>query len=140
MGGIVVIAHEDLPDELIRAAEYILDRSEPRLLAVGVCSERNYEKIHDQVGQALDRVRDEDGAILLADMYGGTPANLAVEFLDPGKVEVITGVNLPMLVRLLTYRDQPLQEQVDKGVEGGHRGIVLGRDLWSRNSHGGEHP
>ncbi len=140
MVGIVVIAHENLAEELIRAAEYILGQPAHQVLAVGVGSDRNADDVRQRLVRALDQVRGDDGAILLADMFGGTPANLAMELMEPGQVEVITGVNLPMLVRLLTYRDRTLEEQVTKAAEGARHGVLLGRDHcpWPPPHGGGE--
>ena len=127
MTGIVVIAHQNLAHELIRAAQHIMGRSEPNLVGVDVSAEWVYEEARERVRAALEAVHDDDGAVILTDMYGGTPANLGMDFLEPGRTEVIAGVNLPMLVRLLTYRSKPLEEQVQKALEGGREGVVLGR-------------
>ena len=127
MAGIVVIAHQNLAHELIRSALHIMGHDEPRLAGVDISPEWAFEEARERVGAALAEVRDDDGAVLLTDMYGGTPANLGMDFLEPGRVEVIAGVNLPMLVRLLTYRSKPLEEQVQKALEGGREGVVLGR-------------
>ncbi|HKJ88229.1 MAG TPA: PTS sugar transporter subunit IIA [Gammaproteobacteria bacterium] len=128
MSGILVIAHQNLARELIRAAEHILGHEEPLLVGVDIGPEFPYEEARDRIRAALDEVITEEGAIILTDMYGGTPANLGMDFLDPGRVEVIAGVSLPMLVRLLTYRSRSLEEQVQKALEGGWEGIVLGRN------------
>ncbi|MFA9459735.1 PTS sugar transporter subunit IIA [Thiohalorhabdus methylotrophus] len=127
MAGILIIAHQYLAHEMIRAAQHIMGREEPALAGVDIGPESPYEEARERILAALDEVRTEDGTIILTDMYGGTPANLGMDFLDPGRVEVIAGVNLPMLVRLLTYRSRPLEEQVQKALEGGWEGIVLGR-------------
>lgn len=138
MAGIVVIAHQNLAHELIRAALHIMGHSEPNLAGVDISPEWAYEEARERVGTALDQVHDDDGAVILTDMYGGTPANLGMDFLEPGRVEVIAGVNLPMLVRLLTYRSKPLEEQVQKALEGGREGVVLGRSrpVQRTTSHG----
>jgi len=126
MVGIVVIAHQNLAEELIRSAQHIMGDSDPAIVGVNIRPEVPFEEARDQVEAGLNDVRDTDGAVILTDMYGGTPANLGMEFLDPGRVEVIAGVNLPMLVRLLTYRSKPLEEQIQKALEGGREGVVLG--------------
>lgn len=127
MVGIVVIAHQNLAHELIRSAQHIMGGSEAAMAGVAIGPEVPFEEAQERVASALDQVRGDDGVIILTDMYGGTPANLGMDFLDPGRVEVIAGVNLPMLVRLLTYRSKSLEEQVQKALEGGREGVVLGR-------------
>jgi len=127
MPGIVVVAHQHLARELIATATHIMGREEPGLMGVDISPEWPYEEARERVQEALDRAMADEGAIILTDMYGGTPANLGMDFLEPGRVEVIAGINLPMLVRLLTYRSRPLEEQVQKALEGGREGVVLGR-------------
>mgnify|MGYP006291938493 CR=1 FL=1 len=127
MPGIVVVAHQYLARELLATATHIMGRQEPALAGVDISPEWPYEEARDRVREALARIQGPEGAIILTDMYGGTPANLGMDFLEPGRVEVIAGVNLPMLVRLLTYRSRPLEEQVQKALEGGREGVVLGR-------------
>jgi mannose/fructose-specific phosphotransferase system component IIA len=127
MAGIVVVAHHSLAAELIRAAQHVMGRPEPGLVGVDVSPEAPYEESRDRVRAAVAAVADEGCAVIATDMYGGTPSNLAMELMEPGRVEVLSGVNLPMLVRLLTYRDRPLEEQVQKGVDGGREGVILGR-------------
>ncbi|MNC86686.1 PTS system fructose IIA component [compost metagenome] len=87
--------------------------------------------IHDDpaaiLPQALDLVRqlDEgDGVLVLTDIYGATPGNIALQLLQPGRVEGVSGVNLPMLVRALTYRDKGLAVAVEKALSGGTEGVV----------------
>ncbi|HKL78705.1 MAG TPA: PTS fructose transporter subunit IIA [Gammaproteobacteria bacterium] len=127
MPGIVVVAHQHLARELLATATHIMGRQEPALVGVDISPEWPYEEARDHVREALAQIMGPEGAIILTDMYGGTPANLGMDFLEPGRVEVIAGVNLPMLVRLLTYRSRPLEEQVQKALEGGREGVVLGR-------------
>ena len=86
---------------------------------------------HDAPLQLLPQARklvkeldDGDGVLILSDMYGGSPANIAGKLVIPGKVEGVAGVNLPMLIRVLTYRDKPLQMIVTKAVSGGCDGVV----------------
>ncbi len=127
MAGIVVVAHQNLAREFVRGALHILGHGEPGLASVDIDPDWPYEEARERVREALERVRGGNGVILATDMYGGTPANLAMDFLDPGRAEVIAGLNLPMLVRLLTYRSRPLEEQVQKALEGGREGVILGR-------------
>ncbi len=72
----------------------------------------------------MKELDEGDGVLILSDMYGGSPANIAAKLLVPGKVEGVAGVNLPMLIRVLTYRDRPLPTIVTKAVSGGCDGVV----------------
>ena len=137
MAGIIVVAHQYLARELLGTASHIMGREEPALRGVDISPEWPYEEARERVREALEEVAEPDGAIILTDMYGGTPANLGMDFLEPGRVEVIAGVNLPMLVRLLTYRARPLEEQVQKALEGGREGVVLGRSRFVNRTPAG---
>ncbi len=104
MVGLVVIAHAGLARELLNAAEMIvgtIDKSE----AIGIGSGDSVEQIMDNVEQAIRRV-SQNGVIIMTDMFGGTPSNLSLSFLRENEVEVLTGVNLPMLMKFATERDK----------------------------------
>lgn len=97
--GAVVITHGQLATELLNAAEQIVGDL-PRVTAVSIGWHDDPDAAKDHISQALSRVQGASGALLLTDMFGGTPANLAMAFLEADRVEVITGVNLPMLLKL----------------------------------------
>jgi PTS system mannose-specific IIA component len=102
-----VVTHGQLAAELLTAAEMIVGEL-PQFAAVSIGWHENVDQAREEIGQAIERVRrgpdgspdPSIGVIVLSDMFGGTPANLAVTFLDTDKVEVITGVNLAMLIKL----------------------------------------
>jgi PTS system mannose-specific IIA component len=102
MVGLVVATHGALAAELLRTAEGIVGSLE-RCEAVSVGAGSYMEEARTRLGDAVKRVDDGDGVLVLTDMFGGTPANLALTFLDE-KLEVVTGVNLPMIVKLATAR------------------------------------
>src|SRR5262245_32278159 len=99
MIGIVVITHGQLATELLNAAEMIVGDL-PRFAAVSIGWHDDVNDAREEIVQAIERVRGEDGVLLLTDMFGGTPSNLGMTFLQTDRVEVITGVNLPMLIKL----------------------------------------
>jgi PTS system mannose-specific IIA component len=104
MVGLVVVAHAGLARELLNAAEMIvgtIDRSE----AIGIGSGDSAEQIMESVQKAIDRVSG-NGVIIMTDMFGGTPSNLSLSFLRENEVEVLTGVNLPMLMKFASDRDR----------------------------------
>ncbi len=105
--GVVVVTHGQLAAELLNAAEMIVG-DQPQFAAVSIGWHDGVDQAREEIGRAIERVREKCGAdggeppgvLVLADMFGGTPANLAVTFLDTNRVEVITGVNLAMLIKL----------------------------------------
>jgi mannose PTS system EIIA component len=99
MIGVVVVTHGQLARELLHAAETIVGDL-PRFTAVSIGWHDDTQDARDEIAQAIARVQQGEGVLILTDMFGGTPANLAMSFLTPDSVEVITGVNLPMLIKL----------------------------------------
>ena len=99
MIGVVVVTHGQLANELVNAAEMIVGDL-PQVTAVSLGWHDEVNDAREDVAQAIERVRGEDGVLLLTDMFGGTPSNLGMTFLEEDRVEVITGVNLPMLIKL----------------------------------------
>lgn len=102
MVGFVVATHGKLAQELIRTAEEIVGPL-PGSQAVSIATGSSMDKDRETLREAIRAVDDGDGVLVLTDMFGGTPANLALTFLDE-KIEVLTGVNLPMLLKLATCR------------------------------------
>ena len=82
------------------------------------------DAILPQARELVQQLDEGDGVLVLTDMLGATPSNIAARLLAPGRVEGVSGVNLPMLIRALTYRDEPLAAVVDKAISGGREGVV----------------
>jgi PTS system mannose-specific IIA component len=101
--GVVVVTHGQLATELVNAAEMIVGDL-PRFTAVSIGWHEDVNDARQDIAQAIERVRGESGVLLLTDMFGGTPSNLGLTFLQTDRVEVITGVNLPMLIKLASLR------------------------------------
>src|SRR5512144_1538437 len=97
--GVVVVTHGQLANELLNAAEMIVGDL-PQFAAVSIGWHDDVEVAREEIARAIERVRRDQGVLILTDMFGGTPANLGVTFLEANAVEVITGVNLPMLIKL----------------------------------------
>ena len=103
MIGVVVVTHGQLATELVNAAEMIVgDLPQVTAVSIGWHDEVNHAR--EDIAQAIERVRGEEGVLLLTDMFGGTPSNLGMTFLEIDRLEVITGVNLPMLIKLASLR------------------------------------
>jgi PTS system mannose-specific IIA component len=105
MIGVVVVTHGQLAVELLNAAETIVGGL-PQFAAVSIGWHEDTQDARDEIAQAIGRVQQGQGVLILTDMFGGTPSNLAMTFLDQDRVEVITGVNLPMLIKLASLTDQ----------------------------------
>jgi len=99
MIGVVVVTHGQLASELVNAAEMIVGDL-PQFTAVSIGWHEDVNDARGDITQAIERVRSDGGVLLLTDMFGGTPSNLGMTFLEKDRVEVITGVNLPMLIKL----------------------------------------
>jgi PTS system mannose-specific IIA component len=129
MVGVVVATHGRLAEELLRSAEGIIGRLE-QSAAVTVDAQLSMDEARSRLGQAIAGVQTGDGVLVLTDMFGGTPANLALTFLDAG-VEVVTGVNLPMVVKLSTLRAErrPLAALAEAIAAYGQKNITLASEL-----------
>lgn len=129
MVGVVVASHGKLAEELLRTAEGIVGRLE-QSAAVSVDAQVSMEEARERLGKAIAEVDSGDGALVLTDMFGGTPANLALTFLD-ARVEVVTGVNLPMVVKLSTLRveQRSLAALAEAIAAYGQKNITLASEL-----------
>jgi PTS system mannose-specific IIA component len=103
MIGVVVVTHGQLATELVNAAEMIVGDL-PQFAAVSIGWHDDVNDARDDIAAAIARVRGEEGVLLLTDMFGGTPSNLGMTFIEKDRLEVITGVNLPMMIKLATLR------------------------------------
>lgn len=127
--GVVVVTHGVLATELLNAAETIVGDL-PRFAAVSIGWHDDVGLATDAMTRAMARVDAGHGVLLLTDMFGGTPANLAMTFLEPGKVDVITGVNLPMLIKLArTREEQDLSALARLVCDDGRAAIRVASDL-----------
>jgi mannose PTS system EIIA component len=124
MIGILIITHGTLGESLIHCASHMLNKRPPRLLQIGVAAQDDPAQVVPQARALVRDLDNGDGVLILTDMYGGSPSNIAAKLVIPGKVEAVAGVNVPMLVRALTYRDRPLQTIVTKAVSGGCEGVT----------------
>src|SRR5215470_14903049 len=106
MIGVVVVTHGQLANELVNAAEMIVGDL-PQFTAVSIGWHDDVNEARGDIAQAIERVRGDAGVLLLTDMFGGTPSNLAMTFIETNRIEVITGVNLPMLIKLAGQAKSP---------------------------------
>ena len=119
MIGIVLVTHGRLADELVSALEHVVGAQE-KIATVCIGPEDDMEKRRAEILESITKTDDGGGVILLTDMFGGTPSNLAISVMEKANVEVIAGVNLPMLIKLASVRntssiDQASQDAQDAG-------------------------
>jgi len=103
MIGVVLVTHGNLAREFLAAIEHIMGE-QPRFKAISVAPTDDMESKKKDITNAVKNVDDKQGVLIATDMFGGTPANLAISMMKKGKVEVVSGVNLPMLIKLCSLR------------------------------------
>ena len=132
MIGLVVVSHGKLAQEFIAATEHVVGKQK-NLKAICIEPEDDMEKRREDILAAVKEVDDGGGVAILTDMFGGTPSNLAISIMGKVPVEVIAGINLPMIVKLATIRSTvPLNEAVLVAQEAGRKYINVASNLLSR--------
>lgn len=130
IGGIIV-THGRLAIELVTAAEMIVGEIK-HIIAVSIGWNDELEQGLKEIEQAIKKVNQGDGVLILTDMFGGTPTNVAMTFSQPGKVEIITGVNLPMIIKLASQqKDESLNVLAGKVREQGQKNIYIASEVMS---------
>ncbi|MEQ1881247.1 MAG: PTS fructose transporter subunit IIA [Burkholderiales bacterium] len=124
MVGILIIAHGALGESLIQCASHVMGGRPPQLLHMGISIHDDPQSLLPEANRLIQSLDQGQGVLVFSDVYGATPCNLACKLLDAGRVEGIAGVNLPMLVRALTYRNEALKTVLAKAVSGGIEGVV----------------
>ncbi len=124
MIGILVISHEPLGTALLHCTRHIFGRLPVQLAALDVIPDEDPEAALHSAQELLKRINDGSGVIVLTDIYGATPARIAARLAEPNRVLVIAGVNLPILVKALTYRRGPLDEVSERLMQGVRDTIV----------------
>ena len=124
MIGILIVSHGAFGESLIHSASHVLGRRPVYLRQLGVTVHDDPDALRP-VAEDLIRFLDQgQGVLVLTDIYGATPSNVAARLLVPGRVEGIAGVNLPMLIRALTYREESLASLMDRALDGACEGVV----------------
>jgi mannose PTS system EIIA component len=123
MIGLVLVTHGRLAVEFRAALEHVVG-TQTQIETISIGPEDEVEKRRQDILAAVTKVNDGSGVILLTDMFGGTPSNLAISVMEPGKVEVVAGVNLPMLIKLASIRaDKSLLAAIEDAQEAGRKYI-----------------
>ena len=124
MLGIVLVAHNNLAESIKSVAEHVAGPL-PDILCVSVKPEDDIEKKRNEIDQKIKLADKGKGVVLLTDMFGGTPSNLAISLMQEGKVEVISGINVPLLVKLIQLRKKTLSEAISVSAESGRHYIMI---------------
>lgn len=124
MIGILLITHGTFGESLIQNVCHVLNKRPPLISQLGVAAQDDPLDILPMAKLLLNEVDGGEGVLILTDILGATPANLALKLLVPGKVEGVAGVSLPMLLRALTYRKNGMEVLLQKAVSGGHDGVI----------------
>lgn len=131
MIGVIVISHGRLADELISAVSFVLSgKLSLKLTPISMDHNCDFDTFKKDIKKAIKKADSGDGVLVVTDMFGGTPSNIGLTFLEEDKVEVISGVNLPMLLKLSTLsRDISLKEAVRSAEKAGKDNIIIASDL-----------
>ncbi len=134
MIGIVIVTHKHLGDALIDAAEFILGNRPEAMIPVSINLNENADKLRRKIAEGIKKVDKKKGVLILTDMFGGTPSNLSYSFLEEGRVEVISGVNLPILIKAANTRKEMELSKLAESLEAyGKKSISLASGILKGN-------
>lgn len=134
MVGVVIAAHMRLADELLSAARIITGSPLDNFRTVSINIDDNPDQVREKLLTAVKEVKQADGTVILVDMFGGTPSNLSLSLLSKGTVEIITGVNLPMIIEAAgSSRKAGLDELINLLVASGQHGIRSAGSILGKN-------
>ena len=138
MIGIVIVTHSQLGDALIGAAEFIIGSRPEAMESVSIDLSENADKLRTKIAQGIKKVEGQEGILILTDMFGGTPSNLSYSFLEEGHIEVLSGVNLPVLIQAASLRDKDMKlDELAANLEVfGKKSISLASGILRGNKRG----
>jgi PTS system ascorbate-specific IIA component len=124
MIGLLLITHDTLGEALIQCACHVMNKRPEQLLQLGVAAGDDPNDLIPLAQQMLKIVDSGEGVLVMTDVYGASPSNLAAKLLQPGMVEGLAGVNLPMLLRAINYRDKGMETLLSRATGGGRDGVL----------------
>jgi len=141
MIGMVLIAHARIASEMLAAAEHVLGK-QSLIMPLNVEDSDRADQLHDELLQMIRQIDTGDGVLILADMFGGTPCNVALSVVSLGCVEVVSGFNLPSLIKALSLRQKPgtLNQLAREVASSGQQYICLASDYMLKHEAGGCSP
>jgi PTS system mannose-specific IIA component len=129
MIGLVIVTHGQLAESFRTAVEHVVGPQQ-NIATICIETQDNMEQRREDIVVAIDQVSKGKGVVVLTDMFGGTPSNLAISIMSQKQIEVLAGVNLPMLVKLVSVRDKlPLNDAVEQAREAGRKYINVASQL-----------
>ncbi len=134
MVGVILVTHPHLGEEFIRSAELICGKL-PNVVTVSIDTGKGVEQLRKEIAEAIKQVDTGEGVLILTDMFGGTPSNMSLAFLREDRVEVLTGLNLPMLIKISNCREGRTLKELAKMVkEAGQRHINLASEILQKKT------
>ena len=124
MIGILLITHGTLGEALVQCVSHVMNRRPAQLMQLGISGQDDPLDALPIARRLIELVDSGSGVLILTDILGATPANTAAKLLEPGRIEGVTGVNVPMLLRVITYRERSIEVLVKKAVAGACEGVV----------------
>ncbi len=122
MIGLLVVTHGSLGEALIDCASYVLGMRPEKLLALDLSSESDTDRLLATARDRIAQLDEGEGVLVLADIFGATPCNTVCRLVVPGRVEAVAGASVPMLLKAITYRRDPLEQLAERVVQGAHEG------------------
>ena len=133
MIGLMIITHGNLALELKSAMEYMIgNQNDIEILSITPEDDINIQK--NNIEKKLKELNQGKGVIILTDVFGGTPSNLALNFLEPGIIEIMSGVNLPMLIKICQLRDKNILEVIQEGKNAAQKYISIASEILSKSN------
>lgn len=132
MVGVLIVTHNAIGQEMLKTAQSIVGRTVASIKTVAIPSDLKPQQLGlyaDQIKAAIKSLETGDGVLIITDLFGSTPSNLAHYFAADRKVRIISGLNLPMLIRIINYADQPLELLAKIGIVGANKGVTSESDL-----------
>ncbi len=137
MIGILIVSHRHLGDALIDCSEFILGEKPEALASVSIDLRENAADLRAKIQAGIKKVNQRQGVLILTDMFGGTPSNLSYSFLEEGQVEVISGVNLPIVIKAVGLRNEKSLSEMAQTLEAfGKKSITLASGILKGNKRG----
>jgi len=137
MIGILLVTHEQIGTALIDAAEFIIGSRPEAVAAVSINLNEDAEKLREKIAKGIETVYHPRGVLILTDMFGGTPSNLSYSFLEEGRLEVLTGANLPILIKAIdTRKDMDLSGMAKTLEDYGKKSIAMASGIIKGNKRG----
>ena len=137
MIGVLVVTHCRLGDALLEAVEFILGEKPEAMAAISIDLNEDADKLRNKIADALKKLKSDEGTLILTDMFGGTPSNLSYSFLEEGRIEVVSGVNLPILIRAANARKNQSLLELATNIEAfGKKSISMASGILKGNKRG----